>query len=285
MGYLTLSTPICPQPCLCLAPCLPSSATQPRSGTTPLACPPFSFSSLLLWWRPASFNSISTLPAVLLVTRASDDAGHKLPGPLACQSPACGPHRHPRPGSAHSTISWEKCTMILGGLWTKVTHWGHPGFPTYSSPWAWGGPCPSLQLHNEPPPPSFPTLGSLLPHLSPFPEVSGFWWKQWIEWKHWHPSRQPRHRRSPGVPPKLSQGSCHQGAIGSPKGASISQPMPGRCPRLLFWTLRGLSDPASPSWGIILFQNLPSPTKPDFSSSPIAQVPNLKETLGQIWLT
>ena len=84
------------------------------------------------------------------------------------------------------------------------------------------------------------------------------------------------------MPPKLNQGSCHQGAIGSPKGASISQPMPGSCPRLLFWTLRGLSDPASPSWGIILFRNLPSPTKPDFSSSPIAQVPNLKETLGQI---
>ena len=183
MGYLRQSARYTLSPA---SPALPLGLL-PRSGTTPLVCPTFSFSSLLVWWRPASFNSISTLLAVLSVTCASDDGGHKWPGPLACQSP---------PGSAHSTISWEKCTMILGELWTTGTHGGHPGyvwspapgFPTHSSPWAWGGPCPSPHLHHEPPAPRFPNLDSLPPHLSPFPEVNGFWWKQLTEWKHWHPS-------------------------------------------------------------------------------------------------
>ena len=233
MGYLSQGTQYTLSPA---TPALPLGLL-PRSGTTALACPPFSFSSLLVWWRPASFSSISTLLAVLLETCASDDGGHKWPGPLACQSP---------PGSDHSTISWGKCTMILGELWATVTHGGHPGYC---------GPPPQAFphiAHHEPEvalPITAPPQWTSIPQISQpgqsspspvtisqpgqsSPSPVTFSRSQWLLVETVNrmealTSQAPPsgHRSSPGVPPKLNQGSCHQEPLG-PRRVPAS---PSRC--------------------------------------------------------
>lgn len=171
MGYLTSEHPYMPSalPLLCSLP--PQLCHSAQIGNHTSGLPTiFLFPVSAFVVKTSLFNSISTLPAVLLVTRASDEMLAVLFGPLACQSlQPVVPHRHPRPGSAHSTISWEKCTMILwtsGLKWhAEVTQASHI-FLTMSLR------CPAHHCSSimNPNPSAFPTW-AVFPTWSPFPEV------------------------------------------------------------------------------------------------------------------
>ena len=104
-------------------------------------------------------------------------------------------------------------------LWTPA-----PGFPTHCSPRAWGGPA-----HHR------TSTMNLYPQTQPgqaSPSPVTFSRSQWLLVETVNrtealTSQAPPsgHRSSPGVPPKLNQGSCHQEPLG-PRRVPAS---PSRC--------------------------------------------------------
>ena len=135
-----------------------------------------------------------------------------------------------------------------------------------------------LQLHEETLFLRFPKLDTPLLHLPSFPDFSGFWWEQLKKTVAstspvislgtkggWGPIQtKPRHSL-PGSPWISKRAQC------LPTDGSIMPSAP-------VLASLGLADTPKSSWDMSPSHNSPFPTKPD--GSPVAQVPNLKETVG-----